>query len=154
MANFSAEGIEKYVALSTAPADPAAITAAELGAGFDMIGTPGDEVLKDVSGFELSSSVRDTPNMGSLKSGSVRGPQTIGLLSFMYNRGTASSAIFDEFSPDDEVWIVKHYGDTTGEPYEVVNATAMDKVTSSGAGLVEFTIPFAGHNHNEGVFAA
>lgn len=155
MSNISAEGNEKYVSLASAPASLAAITAAELAAGTDMMGTPGDEVMKDVSGFELSSSVRDTPNMASLVSGSVPGPQSIGLVNFMFNRGTADQTLFDLWSAGDEVWIVKHYGDgSAGDDYEVINATAMNKVTSSGAGLVEFTVPFSAHSYSTGTVAA
>lgn len=157
MGKQTAQGTEKYVALTTKPANMAAITLTELGNGFDMVGSADDEELEDVQGLELASTVMATEGMASLVAGSVPGPQTIGQVTFLYMAGTESTAIYDEFESDKARYIVKFYKDgaaEAGDTYEVFPMTFQARTESSGKGIRKFTWPAAAQPGTKGVFAS
>lgn len=137
---FYRRGVTKFVA-APAVATLTAPARAEIAAGTVLTGITG------VSGFQISNSPVDTPDLDSRFTSNVPGEDKAGTcaLTFKDKRDTESSDIRDALAKDTELFIIyMPYGDVPGQRCEVWPATSTgvnDKIDMSSA--AEFEVGFA-----------
>jgi len=145
--------------LTTAPADPAAPTQAEITAGTDIVtGASADgEVLADLDGWSTSTSDISVPDAGSLNTGTIKGDRALGQASLTYYLDTDSLTIHNLLAEDEEATVVlMPFGEGAGEVCTVVNVRVNQnepdyQVGNNGA---TFTVTFSKSLQTEGVQAA
>ena len=90
----------------TAPADPNAPTVAEIAAATSILGVPDGEALVDYPGWNSSISDIDAPDVLTLQTPTIPGPESLGTGSLEYKMDTDSNPISDEFTRGAKKWLI------------------------------------------------
>lgn len=162
MGRFNPKGIEKWLFFATAnaPAAPAAITQAEVGAGttVDMTGDANSEALFQSSGWNSSPSVINTPDIKSTETGNVGGDRTRGIATLQYylDQVVADNTIKAAMTVGTTGFIVKApMGTAATAIYENIPVTVVQNEIDDTQNTAKmFTLSFSQGTMTAGVFAA
>lgn len=120
MARFLLNERFKARRLASLPAAPAAMTAAEVAAGTDLIGATDSEELEGIQGFEVQPSSLPMPGYASIKVGTLPGEQNYPDSRLSFYLDDTVKTIYDTFDPLTNGFLaLMHDGEDVGDEYVI-----------------------------------
>ena len=146
MARHTIRGNIRLYWFSTEPADPAAITAAELAAATDILGVTGGEAAYEMEGFGVTPSTIPAPDLVTNITGTIPGDVALGDASIGYYEDTSTNPIQDLLTDGLTGFLLAcPRGAATGDPTEFSAATVSsnNRDFSSGNTAATYAVSFS-----------